>query len=74
MDVYGGLSSAALASESTQSPFWGHSRRFWDVRGLPDAPQDQRTGSVTARGTNSDVTSALRLMAMPANTPATAST
>jgi hypothetical protein len=35
---------------------------------------DQRTSSVTASGTKNDVTSALRLMAMPANTPATAST
>jgi uncharacterized membrane protein YadS len=34
----------------------------------------QRTSNVTASGTSSDVTSALRLMAMPANTPATAST
>jgi hypothetical protein len=36
--------------------------------------RDQRTSSVTATGTNSDVTSALKLIAMPANTPATAST
>jgi hypothetical protein len=35
---------------------------------------DHRTSSVTAKGTSSEVTSALRLMAMPANTPATAST
>jgi hypothetical protein len=34
----------------------------------------QRTSSVTASGTSSDVTSALRLISMPESTPATAST
>jgi hypothetical protein len=36
--------------------------------------RNQRTISVTASGTSSDVTSALRLIAIPENTPATAST
>jgi len=36
--------------------------------------EHQRTSNVTTSGTRSEVTSALRLMAMPANTPATAST
>ncbi|MEA2911375.1 MAG: hypothetical protein QOJ15_3456 [Bradyrhizobium sp.] len=51
-------------------------REFLQVSGVTakKRKEDQRTSSVTTSGTRSEVTSALRLMAMPANTPATAST
>ena len=45
-----------------------------DLRAEGGAGRHQLSNKVTARGTNSDVTSALRPMAIPEKTPATSST